>query len=243
MRRARRFRKTPCRKNRYHRSRNPFPPPTKVRWQWKLRLCRWLAKLFPIDCFVVEDINIKVVTKGKRRWDGMFSPLQVGKHWFYDALRTIARVETKQGYETKVLRDGPGLKKTKRKLAEIFEAHCVDSWVLANGWTGGHIQPDNKQLLCVIPLRLHRLQCAESGIRKSYGGTLSHGLKRGSLIKHSKWGLAYVGGCLKDRISLHAVATGKRLCQNAKPADCRFLIFNTWRTRLLPALNSGASSA
>jgi hypothetical protein len=77
MRRARRFRNTPCRKNRYHRARSPFPPSTKARWQWKLRLCRWLAKLFPIGCFVIEDI--KAVTKGKRRWDGMLSPLQVGK--------------------------------------------------------------------------------------------------------------------------------------------------------------------
>ncbi|EDZ68388.1 hypothetical protein NOC27_1715 [Nitrosococcus oceani AFC27] len=39
---------------------------------------------------------------------------------------------------------------------------------------------------------------------------------------------------MKDRISLHAVASGRRLCQNAKPADCRFLTFNTWRTRALP---------
>jgi hypothetical protein len=195
---------------------------------------------------VVEDI--KAVTKGKRRWDGMFSPLQVGKQWFYGELRKIAQVETRQGYETKELREGLGLKKTKRKMAEVFEAHCVDSWVLANWWIGGHVQPDNKQLLCITPLRfhrrqLHRLQPEKGGVRKPYGGTLSHGFKRGSLIKHPKWGLAYVGGFLKDRISLHAVATGKRLCQNAKPADCRFLTFNTWRMRLLPALNGGVSSA
>jgi hypothetical protein len=56
----------------------------------------------------------------------------------YAALKEIAQVETKQGYETKELRDDAGLKKTKQKLAEVFEAHCVDSWMLANGWTGGH---------------------------------------------------------------------------------------------------------
>ena len=246
MRRARRFRKTPCRKHRYNRAKSPFPPSTKARWQWKLRLCWWLSKLFPIDCFVVEDI--KATTKMGRKWNHSFSPLQVGKQWFYDKLSTLARVEIKQGYETKELRDSAGLKKTKKKLAEIFEAHCVDSWVLANGWTGGHTQPDNKRLLCITPLRfhrrqLHRLQFSKGGVRKPYGGTLSHGFKRGSLVKHPKWGLAYVGGFLKDRISLHAVATGKRLCQNAKPADCQFLTFNTWRTRFLPALNGGVSSA
>jgi hypothetical protein len=105
MRRARRFRKTPCRKNQYHRAGSPFPPSTKAHWQWKLRLCQWLAKLFPMDCFVVEDI--KAVTKGKRRWDRMmFSSLQVGKQWFCEVLREIAQVETRQGYETKALREG-----------------------------------------------------------------------------------------------------------------------------------------
>lgn len=246
MRRSRRFRKTPCRKNRYNRSRSPFPPSTKARWQWKLRLCQWLAKLFPIKCFVVEDS--KAVTKGKRRWDALFSPLQVGKAWFYQELGNLAKAETRQGFETAELRTQAGLKKSKKKLAETFDAHCVDSWVLANWWTGGHITPDNTDLLCITPLRfhrrqLHRLQPEKGGIRKPYGGTLSHGFKRGSLIKHAKFGLSYGGGFLKDRISLHSVVTGKRLTQHAKPSDCLFLSFNTWRTRFLPSLKTGVSVA
>lgn len=36
------------------------------------------------------------------------------------------------------------------------------------------------------------------------------GLKRGSLVKHVKHGLCYVGGTSKGRISLHDM-TGKRL--------------------------------
>jgi hypothetical protein len=195
---------------------------------------------------VVEDI--KAITKGKRRWDASFSPLQVGKEWFYSELAKLSKVEPKQGYETKELREAAGLKKSGKKLAELFEAHCVDSWVLANWYTGGHTQPDNRRLLCVTPLRfhrrqLHRLQPEEGGIRKPYGGTLSLGLKRGGLAKHLKQRLVYIGGYLKDRISLHSVATGKRLCQNAKPSDCRFLTFNTWRTRLLPAVNGEVSTA
>jgi hypothetical protein len=59
---------------------------------------------------------------------------------------------------------------------------------------------------------------------------MSHGFKRGSLVRHPKHGVLYVGGMLKDRISLHSVETGKRVCQNAKPSDCRFLTFNTWRS-------------
>jgi len=153
MRRARRFRKTPCRANRKNRARGGIPLSTKARWQWKLRLCRWLSKIFPITVFVVEDI--KAVTKGQRRWDGSFSPLQVGKRWFYEELSKLAQVEIKQGYETKELRDVHGLRKISNKRAEVFEAHCVDSWVLANWWTGGHIKPDNTRLLCITPLRFH----------------------------------------------------------------------------------------
>ena len=238
MRRARRYRKTPCRANRHNRTRGGIPPSTKARWQWKLRLCRWLARLYPIAAFVVEDI--KAITKGKRHWDQSFSPLQVGKEWLYSELRRIASVHLKQGWETKELREAFGLKKTGKKTAEVFEAHCVDSWVLANGWTGCHTQPDNTRILCIMLLRfhrrqLHRLQPEQGGIRKPYGGTRSHGFKRGSLVKHPKFGLTYIGGWLKDRVSLHCVATGKRLTQQAKPSDCCFLAFNTWRCRVSSA--------
>src|SRR5215469_15543940 len=71
MRRSRRGRKTPCRQPRFNRARGGVPPSTRARWQWKLRLCHWLARLFPICTFIVEDVKAK--TKGKRRWDQTFS--------------------------------------------------------------------------------------------------------------------------------------------------------------------------
>jgi hypothetical protein len=233
MRRARRFRKTPCRANRMNRKRGGLPPSTKARWQWKLRVIRYLAKIIPITEFVVEDI--KAITKGKRRWDVMFSPLEVGKQWFYSELEKIGRVNLLQGWETKNLRDTHGLTKTKKKMAEVFEAHCVDSWVLANWLVGGHVKPDNKDLMCLTPLRfhrrqLHRLQPEQGGIRKAYGSTQSHQFERGSLVQHVKFGLTYVGGYLKDRISLHHVETGARLT----PVDCKFRTYNTWRRFLRP---------
>lgn len=245
MRRARRFRKTPCRPNRKNRARGGLPPSTKARWQWKLRLCRWLSKMFPITGFVVEDIKAK--TKGQRRWDVMFSPLEVGKRWFYDELGKVAPVETRSGWETKQLRDSLGLKKSKSKMAERFSAHCVDSWVLANEITGGHVKPDNERMLLVTPLRfhrrqLHRLQPGRGGKRTPYGGTRSHGFKRGALVRHPKHGLTYVGGCFRDRISLHSIRDGKRLCQNAKPSETKFLAYNTWRTRFLSGLKTGVSA-
>ena len=75
MRRARRGRNTPCRKPRFNRAKGSFdtqatqpkglPPSTKARWQWKLRICWWLKKIFPITDFVVEDIAA-VTKKGVR---------------------------------------------------------------------------------------------------------------------------------------------------------------------------------
>jgi hypothetical protein len=193
--------------------------------------------MYPIAAFVVEDI--KALTQGKRRWDASFSPLQVGKMWLYGALGQLAPVHRKSGWETKEMREAFGLQKTGKKTAEVFSAHCVDSWVLANWHTGGHATPDNTRLLCITPLRLHRrqlhrLQPVKGGTRKPYGGTRSLGLKRGSLVRHPRYGVVYVGGFLQDRISLHALSHGKRLCQNAKPSECTFLTYNTWRTRRVP---------
>jgi len=232
MRRSRRYRKTPYRKCRFNRKGRRLVPSTKARWQWKLRICNWLCKMYPITNFVVEDI--KAHSFGGRRWNKTFSPLEVGKNWFYSELSKLGEVETKYGYETKQMRDILGLKKSKKKLSEVFEAHCVDSWVLANSYTGGHTKVDNKQMLFMTPLQfhcrqLHKLQFSKGGIRPCYGGTMSLGFKRGSLIKHKKFGLSYVGGCPSGKISLHSLTTGKRLSRHIKTYDCKFLTYNSWR--------------
>jgi len=237
MRRTRRRRKTPCRQPRQNRkqSKQKLPPSTRARWHWKLRLCVWLCQLFPVSVFVVEDI--KAVTRSQKRWDRSFSPLEVGKHWFYEELGKLAPVQTKQGYETKALREQVGLVKTHKKLAEVWEAHCIDAWVLAWSAVGGQQKPDNTRLVCISPLiwhhrQLHRLQPERGGTRKPYGGTLSQGIKRGTLVHHPQWGNTYVGGTLSGRVSLHDPRTGKRLTQRAVVTDCRAIKLLRWRTRL-----------
>src|SRR5260221_3384761 len=239
MRRTRRKRKTPCRKPRAARKRSKkrLPPSTRARWHWKLRLATFLCQLFPVSVFVVEDI--KATTRGKKRWDQSFSPLEVGKDWFYGELTKLAPVQTKQGYQTKELREQLGLEKTREKLAEVWEAHCVDAWVLAYSAVGGHKTPDNRRVVCIAPLnwhhrQLHRFEPEKGDKRKPYGGTLSQGIKRGTLVRHPKWGKAYVGGQLHGRVSLHDPRTGKRLTQEAKVADCHLIKLLRWRTRLAP---------
>ncbi len=253
MRRSRRYRKTryrKCRTNR-HQAKFKLPPSTRARWGWKLRLCTWLVRYYPIQAFVVEDIEA-VTKKGQRRWNSSFSPLEVGKHWFSQELRKIGEVWTKSGFDTHTMRGELGLTKSKNKMADKFEAHCVDSWILANWFVGGHIEVDNTAMLYIVPLRFHRrqlhaLQYSKGGERRSYGGTLSLGIKRGSWVNHPKYGLCYVGGSSKGRISLHDMDSGKRLTQNAKPEDCAILTTASWRTRKengasSPCLKAGGSA-
>ena len=232
MRRGRRNRKTPCRKNRRNRAKGSIPPSTKARWDWKLRICKWLSKLYPISLFVVEDIKAR--TTGKRKRDKSFSPLEVGKLWFYEQIQKLGSVELRQGWQTKDLRDLHGLKKIGKKTANDWQAHCVDAFALAADVVGGFV-PDNKSLVLLSPIRLHRrqlhrLQPEKGAIRKPYGSTRSNGFKRGSLVKHIKYGFCYVGGMQKDRISLHSLQDGKRMCQNAKPSDCQFVCYLSWRS-------------
>ena len=105
-RRARRFRKTPCRQNRSGRNINSkrMSPSTKSRWQIKLNIIKFLRKLYPITDIVVEDIRA-TTRKGGKWWNTSFSPLEVGKRWFYDEVSRIGNLILKQGYETKALRD------------------------------------------------------------------------------------------------------------------------------------------
>jgi hypothetical protein len=133
-----------------------------------------------------------------------------------------------------------GLKKISKKLAQVWEAHCVDAWVLAYAAMGGHTTPDHTQLLCITPLawhhrQLHRLEPEQGGKRKPYGGTLSLGLKRGTLVTHPTYGKAYVGGTMDGKLSLHAPATGKRLTQTARLTDCHPIKLLRWRAAVPPA--------
>lgn len=237
MRRSRRARKTRYRKCRSNRQQGDkrIPPSTRARWGWKLRICQWLARRLPITTFIVEDIAAST-QPGKRRWNQSFSPLEVGKCWFYAELVKIASLCTRPGYHTKEMRDELGLKKSTLKVSDRFDAHCVDSWVLANFYTGGHLKPDNTAMLYLVPLRfhrrqLHRLEPGKDGKRAPYGGTRSLGFKRGSWVKHPKYGVCYVGGNSSGGISLHAMQTGKRLTQQAKPSDLTFLCTSSWRLR------------
>jgi hypothetical protein len=237
MRRVRRYRKTPCRACRPNRlqGHKRLPPSTRARWGWKVRIVRWLARYYPITIIAIEDIAA-VTKSSQRRWNQSFSPLAIGKAWCYDELDRIAPVLPISAHYTKPLRHQAGLTKSRDKTNDRWDAHCVDSFVLASYAVGGPSKPEQTKVLYLVPLRfhrrqLHRLQSEKGGKRKPYGGTISLGIKRGSWVRHPKWGLSYVGGTLNGRISLHDMQTGRRVTQTARIGDCQVLCTASWRVR------------
>lgn len=111
---------------------------------------------------------------------------------------------------------------------------AVDSWVLAASVSGAE-RPTCTRLWYLVPARLHRLQASKGGVRKPYGGTRTLGLKRGTLVRHLKYGLCSIGGFdrKKQTISLHAYRTNKRLTQAAQVKGCRTLTWVAWRSFLV----------
>jgi hypothetical protein len=200
-----------------------------------LSIINVLRDVFPINYIIVEDIKAKT-KKGQSKWNTSFSPLEVGKTYFYNSIKSLPGIslELFQGYETYKLRNELGLIKSKKKLERSFNAHCVDSWTLCYHMVGGDNTPDNTDVMYISPIILHRRQLhvfnpTKGNVRKLYGSTRSLGFKRGSLVKHNKYGYCYVGGTSKGMISIHDIKTGNRISQSIKNKDLRFRSYNTWK--------------
>ncbi len=246
MRRARRGRKWRRPKrfdNRLNRKQR-IPPSTRSRWEAKARIIMQMQKVLPLTAVVIEDVQAVTHTSKGSKWNGSFSPVQVGKEHLYRLLRELGlEVHLKEGWQTKELREQYGLKKTKSKSKQSFESHAVDAWVMAASVSGAE-QPTCTRLWYVVPAvlhrrQLHRLQASKGGMRKPYGGTRSLGLKRGTLVKHKQYGLCTIGGFdrKKQTVSLHDYRTNKRLTQGAKGEACRgftWVAFRSWLVKEQP---------
>jgi RRXRR protein len=250
MRRARRFRKWRRPKrfaNRINRTKR-IPPSTRSRWEAKARIVRQLQTVLPLTDVVVEDVQA-VTRKGKgSKWNEAFSPVQVGKGHLYQELEGMGlTLHRRAGWQTKQARDRFGLTKSTSKAKQSFEAHAVDGWVLAASVSGA-TNPTCTRLWYLVPAvlhrrQLHRLQASKGGERKPYGGTRSLGLKRGTLVRHPKYGRCTVGGFDRKRstISLHAYRTNKRLTQGAKSQECQVLTWMGFRSWLVPERTSSST--
>jgi RRXRR protein len=238
-RRGRKWRRPKRFDNRLNRKQR-IPPSTRSRWEAKARVVMQMRKIMPLTDVVVEDVQAMTRKGNGGKWNSAFSPVQVGKEHLYCLLRKMGlRVHLKEGWQTKELREQYGLKKTKSKSKQSFESHAVDSWVLAASVSGAK-RPSCMRLWYLVSARLHRrqlhrLQASKGGERKRYGGTRSLGLKRGTVVRHPKYGITTVGGVdrAKERISLHEYRTNKRLTQGAKVNDCHVLTWVAWRSWLV----------
>jgi hypothetical protein len=77
------------------------------------------------------------------------------------------------------------------------------------------------------------LQFGKGGVRRRFGSTMSLGLKRGTLVRHVRYGLCYIGGFRGDRFSLHSLRSGKRLTQRAKREEFKVLTRVAFRVRFI----------
>ncbi len=242
MRRARRHRKwrRPKRFDNRLNRKERIPPSTRSRWEAKARIVRHLKSIMPLTDAVVEDVQAVTREGSGRKWNAAFSPVQVGKEHLYRLLREMGlTVHLREGWQTKEVREQYGLKKTKSKSRQSFDSHAVDAWVLA-AFISGAATPSCTRLWYVVPAilhrrQLHRLQASKGGIRKPYGGTRSLGLKRGTVVRHPKYGLCTVGGFdrKKQTISLHDYRTNSRLTQGGKMPACQVRTWVAWRTWLV----------
>lgn len=239
LRRSRRYRKTPYRKCRSNRSKKNFlAPSTKARWDCKLRIIKVLTSIIPITKINVEDITA-VTKKGKPKWNKSFSPLEVGKNYFYKTIKeTYPKItlKTSQGYDTSDHREKRKFKKSKSKLDYTWEAHNVDSHSLCEMILNKSITPYyglyKLEFLNYYRRQLHVQNPKKGNIRKPYGGTVSLGISRGSIAKY-EGKLVYIGGTSKGKISIHSIITGNRLVQNIKKENLTILYNNKWRAQFL----------
>ena len=242
LRRSRRQRKTPhrqCRLNRSSLRKNRIPPSTKSRWNAKLRILKFLLKIIPITIINVEDIKAKPL-EGKKRWNKSFSPLEVGKNYFYDQIKQLGlQLILTEGYGTKSHRDKRNFFKSNNKLDFKWEAHNVDSHSLTEMVLKKEVKP-YFGLWQINFLRYHRRQLhvqnpIKGSIRKPYGGTVSLGMSRGSIVKY-KDKLYYLGGSSKGKVAIYSIITGKRIKQYVSKKDLSILTTNKWRTQFIPQL-------
>ncbi len=246
LRRNRRSRKTPYRKccsNRKALGKSGrVPPSTKARWDAKLRMIKVLISIIPITHINVEDI--KAASKeGKRQWNRSFSPLEVGKAYFYARIEnefSAIKLTKTPGVETSNHRKMRGFEKSRKKLDYIWEAHNVDAHCLAEMALGVQVKPYTKLLalewLKFFRRQLHVTLPAKGGFRRQYGGTVSLGIPRGTVCryfgknkKHPE--LCYVGGTSNGKVSTHDLNSGRRVSQYVAVSDLQLLYVSRWRVQ------------
>ena len=69
----------------------------------------------------------------------------------------------------------------------------------------------------------------KKGFRRRYGGTRSLGFKRGTLVRHVKYGLCYIGGHFLGKLCVHNIKTKVRLSVAINLEDVIPYYVSSWR--------------
>jgi len=225
MRRARRYRKTPCRAKHFDNRSRPegwLCPSQRAKVDFRTKVVDALCKLYPIDKFAVEDVRFDHYRK---RWGKHFSTVEIGKTKFYEHLQSLGVLSLYDGVQTAGWREKLGLPKNSRKSALEWDSHASDAVAIGCAETG-----------CENPLppefwvwkrfqnakrQLYRFEPEKGGVRRRYGGSLSvRPFKKADVVLW-RGRLVRVGGFMDGRISLHTFTLkNKRVTQSARPEDC-----------------------
>ncbi len=244
LRRGRRYRKTPyraCRENRVVLLTKRVPPSTKARWDSKLRILKLLVSILPITHINVEDIKAMTL-KGKKQWNIAFSPLEVGKEYFYAQIillfPNIVLIKT-SGIKTSQHRKARGFAKTSKKLEYTWAAHNSDSHSLAELALQENVEPYfglyKIEFLQSYRRQLHRQNFQKDGKRPAYGTTISAGIPRGSIMRDlTNQKLYYLGGYSKPGfVAIQCIATKQRIKQFKKILELKLLYYSNYTVQLM----------
>ena len=114
-----------------NRTSSKLVPTIRANLEFRQWLITRLLAIYPISKIVVEDVRFNHYAKKKGK---SFSHVEIGKTALYDFIRSLGvDLELVRGFDTKAIRVnsfGTDLK-TKEKDLKDFNAHCLDSFVIA----------------------------------------------------------------------------------------------------------------
>ena len=261
LRRSRRYRnkrRGKCRFNNRKRKEGWIAPSQLAKVQFRIKIVRDLAKIFPINFIAVEDVRFNHY---KKRWGKHFSTVEIGKTMLYEELERHGHVTKFAGWQTAEARKYWGIKKSSAKDALTPESHANDALAMLNDLFfrmavlakkyKNEMFGDNVDNSCIFMVwrrlefsrrSLHRQNYQKGGIRPCFGGTTNgHYLRKGDIVYGDIGDRQLVGwvcGLPTDKTKAIAIAdaTGKRLaqCSERKVRLIRRATGVTWESQYIP---------
>ena len=230
-RRQRNCRRRECRSN--NRNKDSFIAPSQmVMIQSRQKAMREFFKCYPIDAVAIENVRFN---HKKHRWGKNFSTIEVGKKSIYNWVKEQSLLRLYQGHDTQDLRKIYGYKKSKKKNAEVFNAHCSDALTIAvDVFVKHHIEPDNFVVVddtyrCVRR-KLHDAQFSKGGIRYIYSTGNYRGIRKGTMCEFGQ----ICGGTKKMNVTFIRNSDNKRISKVQNKIEW---LSHSFKTKHIPSIH------